>query len=149
VRKQPPDTLDKCGRRLPAGQTGPLQFPELFRDRRISFGGTVDDDWNEECPVFSHVPGAFDRQSPFTTEVALEPLVRMLRDDRNEQRTVVDLLADGSVPSLATSQLALVEPDLDTGRPECLADALGRFPVLRGVTQEYSMQRLSHRQDDP
>ena len=149
MREQPPHMLDKCGLRLPAGKTCPLQFPEFFRDGAIAVGGTVYDDWDEERFVVSHVAGAFNRESPFTTEVSLEPLVRMLGDDRNEQRTVVDLLADGSVPGIAASQLDLVEPNLDARRSECLADTLGRLHILRGVTQEYSVRGLFHRQDDP
>ena len=42
-------------------------------------------------------------------------------DDRNEQPAVVDLLADLAVPGIAAPQLALVEPDFDTGGAECLA----------------------------
>jgi hypothetical protein len=72
------------------------------------FGGAVYDDWNEERLVFSHVAGTLNRQSPFTTEVALEPLVRMLGDNRNEQHAVVDLLADGYRRTLSLSRRALI-----------------------------------------
>jgi hypothetical protein len=37
------------------------------------------------------------------------------RDDRNEQRAVLDLPADRLIPRIATAQLALIEPDFDTG----------------------------------
>lgn len=55
----------------------------------------------------------------------------------------------GTLTSIATSQLALVEPDLDAHRAECLADALGCLRILRGVTKEYGVRRLSHQRDTP
>ena len=63
----------------------------------------------------------------------------------------LDLLADRDVPRIATPQLALVEPDLDAGCPERLADAPRRLRILRGVAQEHGPDcwRVSAHCDPP
>jgi len=61
------------------------------------------------------VVGTFDGELPLVPEVALEPLLRMPGDDRNEQRTVEDLAADLLVPHVPATQLALVEKYVDGG----------------------------------
>ena len=82
----------------------------MFRD-------AVDDDRYEERLDLSHVVRPIDGEFPLPAEVAFEPLVRVLGDDRNEQRAVVDLLEDGSVRGIPAPQLALVEPHFDARGP--------------------------------
>jgi hypothetical protein len=55
---------------------------------------------------------------------------------------VADLLADLQVPGVTTAQFALIEPDLDCRRLQCLADALGGLCILRCVAQEYGPRGL-------
>ena len=70
-------------------------------------------------------------------------------DHRNEDSASLNLLADHLIPGITAPQLALVEPDLDAGRAQCLANPLRRLRVLRGVAKEYSARRLTYRQNDP
>jgi hypothetical protein len=67
--------------------------------------------------------------------------VSVLRDDRDEQRTGLDLLADRVVPGVPAPQLALIEPDLDAGGTERFSNTLRRLYILRGVAQEYGPSR--------
>jgi hypothetical protein len=53
--------------------------------------------------------------------------------DGNKERAVVDLATDFLTPRVPAAQLALVEPDLYSGRLESVADPLRRLSVLRGV----------------
>ena len=46
------------------------------------------------------------------------------------------LPADLLVPSVAATQLALVEPHLDAGFPQRLADALRRLRVSRRIAEK-------------
>jgi len=48
------------------------------------------------------------------------------------------------IPGVPAAQLALIEPDLNPGSPERLADSLSRLGILRGVAQEYGVRPLSH-----
>jgi hypothetical protein len=65
---------------------------------------------------------AINRQLPFKTEVPLTAIVRGVRDDRQEQGAGLDLLADRGVPGVPAPQLALVEPNLDSGDSQGLAN---------------------------
>ncbi|HEY5307760.1 MAG TPA: hypothetical protein VIK97_04570, partial [Casimicrobiaceae bacterium] len=53
---------------------------------------------------------------PLQTEIPLFAGLRVGRDDRHEQRTFLDLSANGRIPGVAPAQLALVEPHLEAGR---------------------------------
>src|SRR5215467_11286832 len=86
-----------------------------------------------------------DRELPLETEVPLVALLRVRRDDCDEQPTVVDLLPDAMIPGVPASQLALVEPDFDAGRAKSGSDARGRLDVLRGVAQEHRSSRCARR----
>jgi hypothetical protein len=78
-------------------------------------------------------------QLPFESEVAFRSTVRVSRDDRDEQGAVVDLLPYLPVPHIPTAQLALIEPDLNAGGPERLADAPSELRILGGVAKEYGL----------
>jgi hypothetical protein len=78
---------------------------------------TVNYDWHQERSFDRHQMGAIDCEFPFEPKIALEPLLRMLGNNRKEQGAVADLLPDLPVPSISAAQLALVEPDFDSGCP--------------------------------
>ena len=63
-------------------------------------------------------------------KIALEALLGVLGDERNEERAVVDLVPDLLIPRVPAPQLALIEKDLDAGRTQCLANLLGRLRIL-------------------
>jgi hypothetical protein len=66
----------------------------------------------------------------------------MLRDDRNEEGAVPDLLTNGVIPGVTAPKLALVEPNLDTRIPERIANPSSSLGILRGVAKEDSLRRL-------
>ena len=55
-----------------------------------------------------------NRKLPFQAEIPLDARMRVGGDNWNKEGAVVNLLADLLVPGLSASQLALVEPDLDS-----------------------------------
>ncbi len=73
---------------------------------------------------------ALDGELPFAPEVSLKPLLGIPRDDRNEQRAVVDLLSDAPIPGISAPQLILVEPDFDAGGLQRIGDALSSLRIL-------------------
>jgi hypothetical protein len=74
------------------------------------------------CPLVS--------ETPFQPKVTFKSLLGVLRDQRDEQRAVVDLLTDLPIPGVATAQLALVEPGLNPGSPEGIASLLRSLSIL-------------------
>jgi hypothetical protein len=74
----------------------------------------------------------FDGELPLVAKIALEPLLGMPGDNRNEEGTVVDLVPDLLIPRVPAPQLALIEKDLYAGRAQCLANPLRRLRILRG-----------------
>ena len=60
---------------------------------------------------------ALDRQMPLVAKVTLEPLLRVLRYDRDKQRAGADLIADFSIPGIPTAWLPLIQGNLDIGGP--------------------------------
>ena len=123
----------------------PKWFIERVRDNRFLIARAVNNDRQQERAFDRHQVRALDRESPFEPKIALEPLLRVLGDQRNEERAVVDLAPDLLIPDVTAAQLALVEPDLDTGRAQRLANPLGSLRILRGVAQKYRVRQLSHR----
>jgi hypothetical protein len=85
--------------------------------------------------AYSHAlpVGAINRQLPFKAKVPLAAIVRGVRDDRNEQRAALDLLADLLIPRVPAAQFALIEEDLDIGCAQCLGNLLGCPSILRGI----------------
>jgi hypothetical protein len=65
---------------------------------------------------------AIDPELPLEAEIPLDAIVRGMRDDREEQGAGLDLLADRGVPCVPAPQLALVEPNLDSGGSQGLAN---------------------------
>jgi hypothetical protein len=84
------------------------------------------------------------RELPLETEIALLALVRMPRDDRDEEDAGLDLLADRLVPDVAAPERALVEPDFNACGAECFANPLGRLGILRGIAEKHRVRWLGH-----
>ena len=59
------------------------------------------------------------------------------------------LVSDLLIPRIAAAQLALVEPDFDTGGAQGLANLLCRLRVLRGIAEKYRVRLLSHGRATP
>jgi len=55
----------------------------------------------------------------------------------------VDLLANLSIPGIASPQLTLIEPDLNAGCAQCIANPFRRLGILRGIAQEYGASRCA------
>src|SRR3984885_4911662 len=87
---------------------------------------------------------AIDGEFPLESKITLEPLLGMLRHDRHEQGTVVDLVADLLIPRVPAPQPALIEKNLDVRRTQRLANLLSRLRILRGVAQKYHPARNGH-----
>jgi len=79
---------------------------------------------------------ALFRQPPLQPEIALGPRLRILRDDRDQQRTFLDLRPDFVIPRIASDEFALVEPDLDAGGAQRFANALRRLGVLGRIGEK-------------
>jgi hypothetical protein len=73
---------------------------------------------------------AINRELPFEPEVSLGPFMRVSRDDWDEERTGLDLFADGLIPSIPAPQLALVEPNFNAGAAKDLANLLRSLSIL-------------------
>ncbi len=74
--------------------------------------------------------GALIGKVPLKAEIAFMSRGRVGRNDRNEERAVVDLVPDLLIPRVPAPQLALIEKDLDAGRTQCLANLLGSLRIL-------------------
>ena len=61
---------------------------------------------------------------PLEPKIPLGAIVGGVRDDRDEQGTGLDLLADRGVPGVPAPQFALIEPNLDSRGAQCLANSL-------------------------
>jgi hypothetical protein len=122
-----------------------LHSSECVRHVRILLTRIVNDYRNEKSNAIGHQVRALDRQPPLQPEITLETRLGIGRDDRQEQHTVLDLLSDLPIPSVATAQFALVEPNLDAGRPKRRTNAPSSLRILRSVAQEYCARWLRHR----
>jgi hypothetical protein len=69
-------------------------------------------------------------------EVTLQTRLRVGGNDRHEQRAFAYSPADQLIPGVPAAQLAMIEPDLEAGLAQCIADARRGLGVLRGVAQE-------------
>ena len=76
---------------------------------------------------------AVDGHAPLTTEVTLEACIGVRRNDRHEQRAILDLLPDLLIPCVAADEFALVEPYLDAACAQRFSDALRRLGILRSI----------------
>jgi hypothetical protein len=121
-----------------------VQLPEPVGDAFVGLTCAVDDDREQKGLVGRHSVRTIDRELPFKAEVSFDPSVRIRGDDWNEEGALADLLADLAIPGVPAPQFALVEPDLDTLGPKCIADPTRSIGVLRSVAKEYRLGRRGH-----
>jgi hypothetical protein len=76
---------------------------------------SVNDDGHQEGSFDRHQMRAINCEFPFEPKISLEPRLRMLGNNRNEEGAVANLLPNLAVPDIAAAQLALVEPDFNSG----------------------------------
>ena len=114
----------------------PLHTAKFLRHPGPGFHGVIDRDRQQEGSVVGHVLRALDREPPLATKIALIAGIAVRGHDCDEQCAVVNLFSDLAIPGIAATQLALVEPDLDTGGPEGHTDPLGRRGILGGVAEK-------------
>jgi len=136
--------VGKRGRRVAAGQAGPLHRAKLLRHAGDAVIGVVDDHRHEKGLLGGHVVHAVDGEPPLAPEVTLEARLSVGGNDGHEQRAFANLAADLLVPDIPTAQLALVEPDFDAAGSQRLANASGSIRVLRGVAQKDRFRRFGH-----
>src|SRR5688572_1142518 len=138
---------DPCGERLfgsLVADPAPLPLSKAIRDTRDRLRRFVDHYGHHERLIVGHVERALYSQVPLATEISFAARVRVSRDDRNEQRAVLDLLADRCIPGISPAQLTLVEPNLDSGCTQRSTEARCGIRVLRGVAQEDCLGGLAH-----
>ena len=70
--------------------------------------------------------GALIRKVPLEPEVTLMPRRRVRGNDGHKKCTLVELASDLLVPGIPAAQLALIEPDFDTGGAQGLGNPFGR-----------------------
>src|SRR4051812_43495064 len=75
-------------------------------------------------------------QPPFQAKISFCPCLRVRRNNRHEQRAFLDLFANLCVPRIAAPELALIEPDFDSGGAERVSDASRGVRVLRRIGKE-------------
>jgi hypothetical protein len=130
------DSLDEGGRGLSAREPSPLHFPELVRNPGFAVCGPVDYDWHQEGSVGRHQMGSIDRELPLQPEIPLRTGAGIAGYDWDKKRAGLYLLPDGRIPSITAAQLALVEPYLDAGRTQALADPFSGLGVFGRIAEE-------------
>jgi hypothetical protein len=83
-----------------------------------------------------HRMGALGRELPFHPEITLQPSLGVRGNDGHEKGAFPNLPSDLLVPGIASSQFALVKPNLDPFCPERIANAPRVTGILRSVAQK-------------
>ena len=135
------DALDELGRHVPTRKPRPLHFAELVRNVLFVVTRLIDHHRDKERLVGRYEVRTIDCQLPLESEVTFSPFMGMSRDDGQEERAGLDLLADGLVPGVPTPQLGPIEPDLDPGSSERIANTAGGLPVGGSVGKEHGRHR--------
>ena len=81
---------------------------------------------------------------PLEPEIPFGPRLRMVGNDRQEERAIADLPADRLIPDIAAAQLALVKPHLDAGGAQRLGNGPRHRRILRCITQKYGLDGWLH-----
>jgi hypothetical protein len=131
------DACDELGRHVSTRKPRPLHFAELVRNVLFVVTRLIDDDRDKKRLVGRYEVRTIDCQLPLEPEVTFGPLMGMLRDEGKEQRASLNLLADGLVPGVPTPQLGPIEPDLDPGSSERIANTPGSLPISGSVGKEH------------
>ena len=143
-RQQSFDPPDKSRRRLAVRQRRPLQLPEAVGNPAVVVTRIVNDDRHQERFVGCNQVRAVDREFPLQPEITFGTIMRVVGNDRDEQRAGLDLPPDRRIPGIAAAQFAAVEPHLDAGIAQRRADARCGGRVLGCVAQENGRLRLGH-----
>ena len=107
-----------------------MDVADCIRDFLIVLARIVNDHGKEKRLSWTDEVRSVDRQFPLQPEISFSALMRVAGNQGYEQGARPDLSANGLIPRLAAPQLALVEPDLDTGAAQCIANSLRRPCVL-------------------
>ena len=91
----------------------PLNAQEGLRHFRASVRRVIDDDRNNEGLRARHEVRTLVGKVPLQPEISLGTRFGVGRDQRKEQRAILDLLADLLIPGIAAAQFATVEPDFE------------------------------------
>ena len=130
-----------------AGEPHPLHLQKFRRDARAVFLGLVDHHRSDERHAFGEHLRLSRGKIPFEPEVALRARLRGLRDDGDEERAGVDLLADLGIPRVAAAQLVLIEPHFEPGTAQRFGNAPRRRRVVTGIAEEDRLgRRVWHRE---
>jgi hypothetical protein len=140
-REQPPHYLNERRRWCTVGQARPLHSEESIGHVCIALRSVVDAHRNKECALAPYEVRALLGEMPFEAKVPLDSGLRPRGNDWYEERAITDLVTYALVPRIAAAQLALVEPNLNSGSPESMANPLHSLRVLRGVAQKYGASR--------
>ncbi len=133
----------RCGER--AGEARPLHAHKLGWHDGAVFLGVVDRDGRDEGHAFGEQVRLLDGKFPFEAEVALLARLRVRRDERHEERAVVNLLANFCVPRVPATQFVFVEPHFESGTAQRLGDATRRRGVVTRVAEEDRLgRRVGH-----
>src|ERR1700686_4930796 len=97
----------KVAGRHSAWQACPLPLAKPVWHASCIFGGVVDHHRKQKRLILSHVKHAAYRKIPFAPKVAFTARLGIGGDERHEQRTVLDLLADRRVPGVPTAHITL------------------------------------------
>ena len=143
--QQPSRALGESLRFLAPRQARPLPLAKSVGHPGRGIRSVVDHDRQQKGLVVGHQVRAVDREFPFQPEVTFAARLRVPRDDRDEERAFLDLLADRGIPRVAAAQLALIEPYDESRRAKRFADAPGGLAVLRRVAQENGLGRGAQR----
>ena len=73
---------------------------------------------------------------PFEAEITFAPRLGVRRDNRHEQRALLDLPANALVPRIAAAQFALIEPHFDARRSQGFANTTRSRGVLGRVAEK-------------
>ncbi len=80
--------------------------------------------------------GSIDGELPLKPEIPLRTGAGVAGYDGDKQRAGLYLLPDGRIPAVTAAQLALVEPYLNAGRTQALADSLSGLGVFGRIAEE-------------
>lgn len=118
-----------------------MHCPEGIRDEGFLVTSIVGDYRHEERAFDRHQMGAVDREFPLEPKVALEPLLCMAGDQRDEEGAIAYLAPDPLIPHVSAPKLALVKPNLGAAGAEGRSNARSSDGVLRCIAQEHSSPR--------
>ncbi|HUG09819.1 MAG TPA: addiction module protein [Opitutaceae bacterium] len=145
VRPEFQETRLHLGRHDAAGEPRPLHRAKPVRHECLGFARVVDHDRQDERDAGCDAAGTLCSHVPLEAKVAFVSRLRVRRDERDEQNTLLDLPPDLRVPLVAVLESAFdIEPHLDAGGAERFAKTPRRFRILRGVGQENGFGGFAH-----